>query len=71
MKRLRCECGQSAVISILFLTVLLCAVNPFVVGFTHGIGASAAKRAVHSGAAAPAVATAVALKKVPRLALKL
>jgi hypothetical protein len=51
--------------------VRLWTTKPFVVGLTHGIGASAAESAVQSGAAAAGAATAVALKNVPRFALKL
>ena len=43
----------------LFLSTRLCAVNPFVVGFTHGTGAIAALSAVQTAGAAAAAAVAV------------
>ncbi len=46
----------------------LCAVNPFVVGFTHGIGAIAGASAVQTAGAAAAAAVAFARKKIPVLA---
>ena len=49
--------------------VLLFAVNPFTVGFTHGTGANTGPSCVQSAPADPGAATARAWKLSPSLAL--